>query len=267
MLGASHSRARYSRMKTVTQTRSRIVSSKPKRSPIHGTVSITEPVTLMRINRTMAMSKPRAANPLPPRSRISNSFARPESGVEAAAGLPSPRGGQASATACLIAASAASALPPSGPPACAMSGRPPPPLPPSAAEPTRTRSTALKRSVRSSVTPTTTPPCRLSVLPTIATTPEPTLFLPSSASAYQSLARRRRPCGRADFSAGDRRPRSRPPSPRRRPAPASCALGELALELLALVDQRLDARRRPPPAAPCTQRGDRLQPLAPARAR
>ena len=78
-------------MKTVTQTRSRIVSSKPKRAPIHGTVSITEPVTLMRINRTMAMSKPRAANPLPPRSRISNSFARPESDVEAAAGLPSTK--------------------------------------------------------------------------------------------------------------------------------------------------------------------------------
>ncbi len=56
-----------------------------------------------------------------------------------------------------IALSAASAFDPSGPPACAMSGRPPPPLPPSASAPLRTRSTALKRDVRSSVTPTTMP--------------------------------------------------------------------------------------------------------------
>ena len=43
------------------------------------------------------------------------------------------------------AASASRVFAPSGPPAWAMSGRPPPPLPPSAAEPRRTRSTALKR--------------------------------------------------------------------------------------------------------------------------
>src|ERR1700733_13462571 len=49
------------------------------------------------------------------------------------------------------AASASWVFAPSGPPACAMSGRPPPPLPPSAAEPRRTRSTALKRLVRSGV--------------------------------------------------------------------------------------------------------------------
>src|ERR1035441_3796509 len=51
-----------------------------------------------------------------------------------------------------IALSASSALEPSGPPACAMSGRPPPPMPPSTSAPFFTRSTALKRLVRSSVT-------------------------------------------------------------------------------------------------------------------
>src|SRR6476620_1008513 len=64
---------------------------------------------------------------------------------------------QAPAIACSIADSAALALAPSGPPACAMSGRPPPPLPPSASEAILTRFTALKRAVRSAVTPTTTP--------------------------------------------------------------------------------------------------------------
>ena len=52
----------------------------------------------------------------------------------------------AAPSAASIAFSAASALEPSGPPACAMSGRPPPPLPPSASAPLRTRSTALKRA-------------------------------------------------------------------------------------------------------------------------
>src|SRR5262245_65985955 len=79
-----------------------------------------------------------------------------------------------------IALSAASAFEPSGPPACAMSARPPPPFPPSASAPLRTRSMAEKRDVRSSVTPTTTPALPSSVTPTMATTPEPRRFLPSS---------------------------------------------------------------------------------------
>src|ERR1700684_170834 len=86
-----------------------------------------------------------------------------------------------------IAARAASAFEASGPPACAMSGRPPPPLPPSASAPLRTRSTALKRLTRSSVTPTTMPALPSPVTPTMATTPEPTCFLPSSARLFRSL--------------------------------------------------------------------------------
>ena len=61
-----------------------------------------------------------------------------------------------SAIAFSMAESAAPALAPSGPPACAMSGLPPPPLPPSTSEALRTRSTAVKRDIRSAVTPTTT---------------------------------------------------------------------------------------------------------------
>ncbi len=68
-----------------------------------------------------------------------------------------------------------------------MSGRPPPPLPPKASAPTRTKSTALKRLTRSSVTPTT-----IEALPsaraTTATTPEPTLFFMSSARLLSSFA-------------------------------------------------------------------------------
>src|SRR5712672_912573 len=90
-------------------------------------------------------------------------------------------------SAAAMAASAASALPPSGPPACAMSGRPPPPLPPSASAPRRTRSTALKRATRSAVTPTTRPALPSPVTPTMATTPEPTCLLPSSARLLRSL--------------------------------------------------------------------------------
>ena len=93
---------------------------------------------------------------------------------------------QTAASASPIAASAASAFAPSGPPACAMSGRPPPPLPPSASAPLRTRSTALKCRVRSSVTPTTMPALPSSATPTIATTPEPICFLPSSARLLRS---------------------------------------------------------------------------------
>src|SRR5207344_65324 len=87
-----------------------------------------------------------------------------------------------------IALSASSAFDPSGPPACAMSGRPPPPLPPSASAPFFTRSTALKRLVRSSVTPTTMPALPSSAVATMATTPEPTSFLPSSARLRRSLS-------------------------------------------------------------------------------
>ena len=76
---------------------------------------------------------------------------------------------------------------PSGPPACAISGRPPPPLPPRTSAPLRTRSTALKRGTRSLVTPTTMPALPSSVTPTMATTPDPTCFLPSSARLRRSL--------------------------------------------------------------------------------
>ena len=51
----------------------------------------------------------------------------------------------------------------------------------------RTRSTALKRAVRSSVTPTTIPALPSSATPTIATTPDPTVFLPSSTRPLRSL--------------------------------------------------------------------------------
>ncbi len=85
-----------------------------------------------------------------------------------------------------MASRAAAGLPLSGPPAWAMSGRPPPPLPPIASAATRTRSTALIRPVRSSVTPTT-----MEALPsaaaTKATTPEPTWPLAPSARLLRSL--------------------------------------------------------------------------------
>ena len=65
-------------------------------------------------------------------------------------------------------------------------GPPPPPLPPSAAAPWRTRSTALKRAVRSSVTPTTIP-----ALPSAdaddGDDAGADLFLPSSARLVQVL--------------------------------------------------------------------------------
>src|SRR6476661_6033790 len=87
-----------------------------------------------------------------------------------------------------IALSASSAFDPSGPPACAMSGRPPPPLPPSASAPFLTNSTALKRLVRSSVTPTTMPALPSAAVATMATTPDPTCRLPSSARLRRSLS-------------------------------------------------------------------------------
>src|SRR3954467_3528907 len=106
-------------------------------------------------------------------------FVEPVPQVGVAQRTPAPDGchGYALPIAFSIADSAAFALAPSGPPACAMSGRPPPPLPPSASEARRTRLTALKREVRSAVTPTTTPALPSSVTPTIATTPEPICFL------------------------------------------------------------------------------------------
>src|SRR6202453_821317 len=85
------------------------------------------------------------------------------------------------------AASASFAFSPSGPPACAMSGRPPPPLPPNAAEPRRTRSTALKRAVMSAVTATTRLPLPSSPGATNATDPDPRLALASSASDFRSF--------------------------------------------------------------------------------
>src|SRR5450830_1057368 len=95
---------------------------------------------------------------------------------------------QAPVSAVSTALSAASALEPSGPPAWAMSGRPPPPLPPRASAPLRTSSTALKRLVSSSVTATTMPALPSALRPTMATTPEPTCFLPSSARLRKSLS-------------------------------------------------------------------------------
>src|SRR5690242_5056716 len=99
---------------------------------------------------------------------------------------PPPRQGLPSAAA--MAASAASALDPSGPPACAMSGRPPPPLPPSTSAPFFTSSTALKRLIRSSVTPTTIPALPSAAVATIATIPDPTCRFPSSARLRRSLS-------------------------------------------------------------------------------
>ena len=84
------------------------------------------------------------------------------------------------------AARAACASPPSGPPPCAMSGRPPPPLPPSFSTPTRTRSTELKRSVRSSVTPAAIE-ARPSVTAITAEMPLPMRFLFSSTNPRNSL--------------------------------------------------------------------------------
>src|SRR5262249_56266096 len=71
-----------------------------------------------------------------------------------------------------------------------MSGRPPPPLPPSASAPLRTSSTALNRSVRSVVTPTTSPPLPSGAVLATATTPDPSLALPSSASDLSSVLAR-----------------------------------------------------------------------------
>src|SRR5215217_3832346 len=92
----------------------------------------------------------------------------------------------AAASAASTACSAASAWAPSGPPAWAMSRRPPPPLPPSFSAPARTRLTASIVGVRSSVTPTTMPALPSPATPTIATTPEPRRFLPSSARLLRS---------------------------------------------------------------------------------
>ena len=142
------------------------------------------------------------------------------------------------------AARAAAAFEPSGPPACAISGRPPPPLPPEASAPLRTRSTALKRATRSLVTPTTMPALPSSVTPTMATTPEPTFFLPSSARLRRSF--RSMPSTARAMSLMS--PTARTPS-----APSALAaaahgepflrLGQLALDALALVKQRGDAGR------------------------
>ncbi len=85
------------------------------------------------------------------------------------------------------AATASAAFAPSGPPACAMSGRPPPPCPPSAAAAARTRSTALIRAVRSSVTPTATA-ARPALIATMTATPLPSRALASSTRPRSALA-------------------------------------------------------------------------------
>src|SRR5262249_10051299 len=123
------------------------------------------------------------------RSEISPHHPPPQPSPTRGEGAHRDRGGsdQPPPSAPSMALSAASALEPSGPPACAISARPPPPLPPSASAPLRTRSIAEKRDVRSAVTPTTTPALPSSVTPTMATTPEPRRFLPSSTRLRRSL--------------------------------------------------------------------------------
>ena len=144
-----------------------------------------------------------------------------------------------------IADSAALAFAPSGPPACAMSGRPPPPLPPSASEPLRTRSTALNaRSDRRDADHE--PALPSSVTPTIATTPEPICFLPSSTRLLRSLVStpstaRARSLTLPTRARRGRRRRSAAAPP---PIASFCALGEIALQLLALFHQGGDARRQ-----------------------
>src|SRR6516162_5555146 len=137
-----------------------------------------------------------------------------------------------------MAASAACACEPSGPPACAMSERPPPLLPPSATAPLRARSTAEKRAVRSSVTPTTMPALPSSLTPTMATIPEPTRFLPSSARLRRSL--RSMPSTARAIRRSS--PITRMPSPTSERKLLSC-LGELALEPPALFEHLSEAVR------------------------
>ena len=142
--------------------------------------------------------------------------------------------------------SAASALEPSGPPACAMSGRPPPPLPPSASAPFCTRSTALKREVRSSVTPTTMPALPSSDTADNGDDAGADLLLALVGEAAQVL----------ELDAGDRARDELHAvdlthavgAARRGRAAAHGELlprvGQFALELLALVEQRGQPRRQ-----------------------
>ena len=140
-----------------------------------------------------------------------------------------------------MAASASFAFAPSGPPACAMSGRPPPPLPPSASDAARTRSTALTREVRSSVTPTTSEALPSATV-TNATTPEPIFDFASSASAFRSLAATSSTQAQHGLDAGDlaRRRRRRSRAGRRARAPCF-ASDELAFEPAAFVRECRDA--------------------------
>ena len=110
---------------------------------------------------------------------------------------------------------------------------------------------------QSSVTPTTRPALPSSVTPTMATTPEPTCFLPSSARPRGPWRRRPRPRGAISLTPPTA---SRAVAARPTPPPPSASfflrLGQLALELLALLEQRLDARRQHRRAAPCSSAGD-----------
>ena len=111
------------------------------------------------------------------------------------------------------------------------------------------------------MTPTTTLALPSSPAPTKATTPEPSCFLPSSASGFRSFGATPLTVAAEEADAGDRLAHRR-----RRLARAAAQrellarLGELALELAPLLDQRLDARRRIG-RRDLERRRDRLQPL------
>ena len=114
---------------------------------------------------------------------------------------------------------------------------------------------AEKRDVRSAVTPTTRPALPSSVTPTMATTPEPTCFLPSSARLRRSL-RSMPSTARASSLMS---PTMRTPSARRRRAPPPMAsfllrLGKLALEPLSLVEELRERAAANPRAAPSARR-------------
>ena len=101
------------------------------------------------------------------------------------------------------------------------------------------------------MTPTTTPALPSSVTPTMATTPEPTCFLPSSARLFRSLMSMPETARASSLMSPTLRTPSLPP------ACGAAAHGELlprvgqiALELLALVEQARDPRAACLPAAP-----------------
>ena len=145
-----------------------------------------------------------------------------------------------------IAFSAASALAPSGPPACAMSGRPPPPLPPSASERLGTRSTAENRAIE--IGGDADHDAGLAVLAGRDQGDDAgaELLLALVGEALQILdvdaldgARQQLDVVDAAHAVGRRRRLPPPPI-----ASFFLRVGQLALELLALVEQRRDARRQ-----------------------